>query len=431
MLHWRDILNKLGENAEDAFAQLARKLAERFRDQPLAIAAYRGYGDERRIVLRGRVLQASGKRADADHDSTWANLVDTYRRFSSHEVAGAIVQARFNGDEQEVITGAEGYFELRMPIQAPAPSVAWHRVELHAVAPDAPNDGQAHALGEVFVPQPAAQFGVISDIDDTVVRTDATNLLRMARTVFLGNARTRLPFPGVAALYRALHAGAPGPFVNPIFYVSSSPWNIYDMLVDFFALRGLPNGAMFLRDWGIRVGHLPLSHRAHKLAAIRELLDFYPTLPFLLIGDSGQQDPEIYAEAVRLYPNRIRAVYIRSVDHDEDRIAAIKMLTEEAVLANCTLILADDTLAMAQHAAAQGWITQAALDEVAADKAQDTGAKDEIEMLLDEDEPQVVDTPAPQQAAAQVEQIIEQGEREGESPTIVVEDKELRDESRI
>lgn len=421
MAHWRDILERLGHDAESIFGQLARNLGERFGDQPFAILPYRGYGSEHQVVLRGRVIQTSEQHQDADHDSTWDNLVETYRRFTSRGVPGASVLGRLGGDERETVADDEGFFELVLLIQSPTPVLAWHTVELHVVSPAIPDGAQPHAVGEVFVPQLEAQFGIISDIDDTVVQTDAANLLRMARTVFLGNASTRLPFPGVAALYRALHAGAPGPFVNPVFYVSSSPWNIYDMLVDFFALRGLPKGAMFLRDWDLNLSHLPMRHRTHKLAVIRELLDFYPALPFILIGDSGQQDPEIYAEVVRLYPNRIHAVYIRSVDRDADRLAAITTLTEHVVAAGCTLILADDTLAMAQHAEAQGWITPAALDEVAADKAQDTGATTEVEALLDETEPKIVTTSVPAQAAEQVETTIEQANEIDESPTIVVE----------
>ena len=91
------------------------------------------------------------------------------------------------------------------------------------------------------------RFGIISDIDDTVIRTDATSLLGTFRSTMLANARTRLPFPGVAALYRALH----GAGTNPLFYVSSSPWNIYDMLSDVLAIRGIPAGPLLLRNWGL------------------------------------------------------------------------------------------------------------------------------------------------------------------------------------
>jgi phosphatidate phosphatase APP1 len=78
--------------------------------------------------------------------------------------------------------------------------------------------------GSVLVPPAGASFGVISDIDDTVVETQVTDRLAMALTVLLRNAHTRLPFKGVAAFYTALHQGRSGEDRNPIFFVSGSPW---------------------------------------------------------------------------------------------------------------------------------------------------------------------------------------------------------------
>jgi phosphatidate phosphatase APP1 len=107
------------------------------------------------------------------------------------------------------------------------------------------------ADGHILVPPAASQFGVISDVDDTILVSGVTNLLRMARLAFLNNARTRLPFAGVAAFYRALQSGPESTLFNPVFYVSSSPWNLYDLLVDFCAVQGIPKGPFMLRDVGV------------------------------------------------------------------------------------------------------------------------------------------------------------------------------------
>ena len=126
----------------------------------------------------------------------------------------------------------------------------------------------------------------------------------MILTIALSNARTRKPFKGVAAFYRALHAG-----VNPVFYVSKSPWNLYAPLVEYLEVQGLPLGPLMLRDFGLA------SSRHHKREAIEAILTTYPKLRFVLIGDSGEQDPEIYSAAsCGAFPQRIRAIYIRSVE---------------------------------------------------------------------------------------------------------------------
>jgi phosphatidate phosphatase APP1 len=286
----------------------------------------------------------------------------------------------------------------------------------------------------------------------------------MARTVFLGNARTRLPFKGVAAFYRALlHGGenasangeqgrqagtGPGASTargvqvgetNPLFYVSSSPWNLYDLLSDFFHIQNIPLGPiLFLKDWGFSEDEAIIGHRAYKLKAIRRVMEVYPKLPFILIGDGGQEDPEIYAEVVSLYPQRILAIYIRNVSRDLERPAAIRLLAKKVTEAGSTLILADDTLPMAQHAAAQGWISPAALPEIEAEKQADEAPPSPVEKLLGEEEGQaeaptiVVDTGNEKAAkkaidAGAIEEALDTGEKKSPTPPTVVvgDDQEL------
>jgi phosphatidate phosphatase APP1 len=186
------------------------------------------------------------------------------------------------------------------------------------------------------------------------------NKLRMLLTVALSNARTRKPFQGVGAFYRALHAG-----VNPFFYVSKSPWNLYVPLAEYLELQGLPEGPIFLRNLGLRMP------RDHKCVAIEAILKAYPKLPFVLIGDSGEKDPEIYREIVRRFPSRIRVIYIRSVNRDPKRIAAIEKLIEEVAKTGCQLVLAPDSEFAAAHAAAEGLIDASVLKAVRAEKNTD------------------------------------------------------------
>ena len=101
---------------------------------------------------------------------------------------------------------------------------------------------------------------------------------------------------------------------------------------------------------------LPRGHSDHKLGAIRQILDYYPDLPFILIGDSGQEDPEIYRDIVHDYGGRIRAIYIRNVTTDPARARAIGELAEEVRGAGSDLLLSEDTLAAVRHAADRGWV---------------------------------------------------------------------------
>jgi phosphatidate phosphatase APP1 len=227
------------------------------------------------------------------------------------------------------------------------------------------------------VPTATAAFGVISDLDDTVIQSRVSNFLLAVRTIMLGNARTRLPFPGVAALYQALEKGVDGKRLNPFYYVSSSPWNIHDLITQFLQLQAIPEGPICLRDWDVDVDALTSSRlKRHKEPLIREIMDATDPLPFILIGDSSQKDPEIYAEIVRAYPGRIMAVYIRNVDPNPERSGSIQKLAEEILKEGSSLVLADDSYAAGKHAVEHGWIHPATLESIKAEKKADEGRSD-------------------------------------------------------
>jgi phosphatidate phosphatase APP1 len=176
----------------------------------------------------------------------------------------------------------------------------------------------------------------------------------------LSNSRTRKPFRGVAAFYRALHRDH-----NPFFYVSKSPHNLYAPLVEFLQQQRLPAGPLLLRDYGLRM------EKDHKARVIEDILTTYPALRFILIGDSGEQDPEVYAAILSRFPERIRVIYIRSVDRSPKRMKAIEGLVEKVASTGCQLVLAADSEFAAAHAAAEGLIPTAKLARVRVDKTAD------------------------------------------------------------
>jgi len=378
MARWQDdLIGLFGELAWQA-RHTAGALGRAIDRDPVQIVGYRGYGTAERVLVLGRVLQEAGIRTPTATQSRWRNLVTSLRRIESDPLPFARVRARLASQMphrvEELVADDEGFLRHWVVAGAPLPAPAWHDVSLSLADP--PNGIDVHATASVLTPAPTATFGVVSDMDDTVLQSEVTSFLRAARMVLLENALTRLPFPGVAAFYRALERGATGAEANPIFYVSSSPWNLYDVIDGFLAAQRIPTGPILLRDWDL--GRLTERHARHKGAAIREILETYPALPFLLIGDSGQEDPEIYTELVREHPGRIRAVYIRNVTPYADRTARIQALAREVAESGSTLVLADDTVAAARHAAMHGWIASDALAEIGGETRDDegvTGAK--------------------------------------------------------
>ena len=334
---------------------------------PFEILPYRGHGTSRELFLRGRVLEEAGITHAGRDDAMWKNVLNMARRFASDEVAGARLKASFEGFQVETTADVEGFFEVHFRLPEPLGGVAqWHQVELDLLSPPSPGGGRVRSTGQVLVPH-GARFGVISDLDDTVVRSSATSVLKMAWIVLRNNAHTRLPFEGVAAFYRALQGGADGRGSNPIFYVSSSPWNIYDMLDDFLYVHGVPPGPLFLKDWSLTVLG---KHRDYKIGVIRHLLRIYEDLPFVLIGDSGEEDPEIYLQAVQEHQGRIKAIYIRDVASVE-RDAEVRAMADEARKLGTEMVAVSETTAAAEHAASIGLIAPDAIDAVRSESSAD------------------------------------------------------------
>ena len=351
---------------------------------PFRIVPYRGHGTTETLYVRGRVLRGKAIPPATEHDSAWRNLGNTIRRLETDEIPAARVLARAGDAAIEVVADEEGYFEIELDAHTfTGGREVWRSVKLELLDPLDDDGTGATAVAHVLVPPEQSRFGVISDIDDTVVKTDVTNLLRMLRLVFLTNARTRLPFEGVAAFYRALHRGDAGETTNPIFYVSSSPWNLYDLLQEVFEVHGIPTGPLFLKDYGIaKEVLLSLGHREHKLRSIEHILDTHPGLPFVLVGDSGQQDPEIYREVAARYPGRVLAIYIREVAVGPERDAELKAMRAELAGSDVEMVLAPDTVTAARHAVSLDLIDEASLPEIAGEKRREEQRPGPIESVI-------------------------------------------------
>jgi phosphatidate phosphatase APP1 len=371
----KDSISKSLAGLEDKWDELRLNLTKKLGlNDPIQIVPYRTYGTATRVYVKGRVLEDKKIAKASDQDTIWNNLHNMYKRFESDEIAGVQIKVKLADEEHHVTTDKEGYFVVNLNPVAPIINEnLWHPIRVEVVSAPVSFEAGLSAHAEVMIPPPDAEYGIISDIDDTVIKTSATNLLAMSRTAFLNNARTRLPFAGVSEFYKALQLGRNGKRNNPFFYVSSSPWNLYDMLIDFLDLNGIPAGPIMLRDIGFggqtafRGGHM-----GHKFKEIKQILEAYPDLQFVLVGDSGQEDPVIYQEVVKQFPNRVLAVYIRDVQLPEREKIALdvsKSLMEDKV----EMLIVDNTVEAAEHAAKIGLIFTEAIPAIEQEKKEDKG----------------------------------------------------------
>jgi phosphatidate phosphatase APP1 len=215
----------------------------------------------------------------------------------------------------------------------------------------------AEAVAELFIASDRCDFVVISDIDDTVMMTGVGRKLVMMWRLFFNRAHSRVAFPGVTDFYRALYRGPDGEARNPMIYVSRAPWSIYEVLDEFFNAHGIPDGPiLFLREWGLTLQHpLPKRARDHKRDQIDHIIDLYDGRRIVLIGDSGQRDPEVYAEIARHHPDRVAAIYIRDIGREGKHQPRIEALSA-GMASGIDMVLASSTADMAAHAARIGLI---------------------------------------------------------------------------
>lgn len=357
MPDWKRLLHKVADQLDDQFDARRMEVAGQDPGTPAELVCYRSFGTPLALSVRGRLMARRLVVAGEQDAALWRNVLSMVRRLDTDEIPNAPVLATYQSNVAAGSTDGEGYFNLTVVLSGPASS-GWNDVTVTHAASSGPGlpERTVEATAPVLVPPEDAEFGVISDLDDTVVRTNVHDLSEMVRTVVLRNAAQRLPFDGVAGFYQALHKGSDGKKANPIFYLSGGPWNLYDLYADFLDLQKIPRGPILLGDFGLDDTKLVhLHHREHKLGHIRAILQTYPSTKFVLIGDSSEHDPEIYAETAREFPGRIIAIYIRrsqALFSDQRR----EQVTESCSASGAVVVFAETTEEMERDAAARGLI---------------------------------------------------------------------------
>ncbi|MCW2830209.1 MAG: phosphatase [Aeromicrobium sp.] len=305
------------------------------------IDSYEGHGGPAGVVVRGRALDNPPPSQATEGEGLGPAVRRGLQHFRTRELPGVMLTIRVAGESVTTTTDDDGYFVVRLP--AGADLVApWTPGTIEVARPFRGMQPPPPMPLSVRVPAAGASFGIISDIDDTVIETGVQRVGRMLVRTLTGSELTRVPFPGAADLYRDLAAE-----INPVFYVSSSPWNLHAFLRAFLHHHDFPRGPLFLRDLlGTSAG------REQKHGRIREIFDLHPGLPFVLIGDSGEKDPQIYADIVQSHPGRVLAVYIREVrlDPGDGRVERVV----ETWGRDVPFVLAADSLAVRRHAETLG-----------------------------------------------------------------------------
>jgi phosphatidate phosphatase APP1 len=193
---------------------------------------------------------------------------------------------------------------LSIPLADAEPFISNGRMRFSAVTDE---DEDRHFAGEVLIVTPTGA-SIISDIDDTVKISGVTDRRALLKNTFLLDFAA---VPGMAELYRSWSNDD-----TSLHFVSSSPWQLYSPLVEFLDDARFPDAALSLKSVRFRdatLFDLFKKGTETKPQVIEEILTTYPGRRFILVGDSGEQDPEVYARIFRSHPQQIEKIYIRNV----------------------------------------------------------------------------------------------------------------------
>lgn len=291
---------------DDAIREFREQRARRHGQVPTVIP-YTGYGSTTWVRVLGRVLLTP--RREAKHPEA----VRGWRSFTSVAINRAKVRVQV-GELQHVLEADHGgVIDVRLEADL---TPGWHTVTLQSIDPEGPNAPPSEA--QVFIVDPAERLGIISDVDDTVMVTALPRPLLAGWNTFVLNEHARTPTPGMAVLYDRLRRTNPG---SPVLYLSTGPWNVAPTLSRFLSRNLYPPGPLLLTDWGPTPDRIFRSGRAHKVAQLARLAEEFPDVRWLLIGDDGQHDEEIYGDFAAAHPAQVAAVCIRQLSPGEAVLA--------------------------------------------------------------------------------------------------------------
>lgn len=282
-----------------------RERRARKRGQKPTVTPFPGYAGVDWVRVLGRVLIVPPvKTTESGEYAT----VRGWRSFVSVPVGYAQVTIRIGDAVHDVVSDRGGVIDT---VIAARLEPGWQTLEMSV-------EGGEPVETRVFVVGPEIRFGVLSDVDDTVMVTALPRPFVAAWNSFVVDEHARLPVPGMAVLLERLVRDNPG---SPVVYLSTGAWNIAPTLIRFLRRHVFPPGSMLLTDWGPTHDRWFRSGKDHKLTNLDRLAREFPQVRWLLIGDDGQRDEEIYTRFAASHPDNVVAVAIRRLSPTEAVLA--------------------------------------------------------------------------------------------------------------
>lgn len=269
---------------------------------------YRGYANEQELIVMGHVFKTL-----YDYDfqkKNFKNATSIVNLFRIKTIKNFDVYLKYEDQEIHTRTLDDGYFKFCIPLEKES-HFGWIEYEVSIKYKT-----EIITVKGSFIRPHKGNLGIISDIDDTFLISHTRNIFKKIYILLFKNVNDRKVFKDVVPHYQALSSAGRNnkDERNAFFYISSSEWNLYSFIVKFTKIHELPRAVILLKDIKRGVTDFFFSGRGnhnHKFDKIKHVLEFYPNLKYVLLGDDSQHDPFLYEQICKIFPVTVKAVYIR------------------------------------------------------------------------------------------------------------------------
>jgi phosphatidate phosphatase APP1 len=296
---------------------------------------YRGYANEQELIVMGHVFRPTSTREYNFQKRSLKNARSVIKLFSTKTQANADVYLEHNGIKIHTKTLNDGYFKFCVPLDQ-FEKYGWIDYKVTIIYKDKVIEAK-----ETYIRPHKGNLGIISDIDDTFLVSHSLNPFKKLYVLLFRDIHKRKVFDDVVSHYQALSfAGRENKQEqNAFFYVSSSEWNLYRFIIKFTEIHQLPKAVLLLKDIKTKLTDFFISGRGshnHKFEKIKHILEFYPNLEYVLLGDDSQKDAYLYEAICKIFPVTVKAVYIRQTgNHKKEKIITLLQNLETLKVAVC------------------------------------------------------------------------------------------------
>lgn len=300
----------------------------------LDIKLYRGYVNDQELIVFGHVFESWAPDKYKIDRRGYKHAKSVIKMFTINPIENIEVTLEFKNLKVTTKTHRDGYFRFTIPFNEYLDS-GWHK---YAVSCKTNGIGIIEQ-GELLKPF-KSKLGIISDIDDTFLMSHTNSIFKKLYVILTKNINNRTVFDDVVPHYQALsRAGQEEGGFNSFFYVSSSEWNLYEFILQFARMHELPKAIIKLKDIKTGISDFLFTGRGghdHKYHKIKDIIAFYPQLEYVLLGDDSQQDPYLYERICKIFPNNIKAIYIRQTSKKQKaKVQEVLANVEHLNVATC------------------------------------------------------------------------------------------------